>query len=122
MKTIEYIYDKRTTDRDAWIEEYRSIHGDLKLLEEAYGETCTQKPSDTIKLCYDRIGEARTKTVIASLISYHGWDGRISAHAKRWATTIADAFDTPAAERISFYTNRIHMAHLDQLACELAKQ
>ena len=121
MKTTHYIADKRATDRDTWIEEYRAIHSDLKALENAYGETCLKTPKDTLRFCYESIGEARTKTVIASLISYHGWDGRISNTAKRWAATIEDAYDEAAANSISLYTNRIHMAHLDQLACECAK-
>ena len=121
MKTVAYLEKLRTLQRGHLILETQALRKGLLQLEDAYGETCCKRPADTISLCFDRIGPELTKTIIATLVNYHGWDGRISNTAKRWAGTVEEAFDEQAALQLSIYTNRIHMAHLDQLACELAK-
>ena len=122
MKTLDYIERLVTVKRDEWIEEYRSNQEALKVIETIYGETCTGKPEDTITAFYDRIGKAKTDALIASLVNYSAWDGRISRTAKEWAMQVPGAFDEAAAARARIYTNRIHMSHLDQLARKIKSQ
>lgn len=121
MKTIDYIERLIATNRDEWIAEYRKTHDALKQIESIYGDTCTGKPSDTITKCYQMVGKAQTDAIIATLVTANAWDGRISRAAIEWAANIPEAYDEKAAMRANIYTNRIHMAHLDQLARTIAK-
>lgn len=122
MKTLDYIERLVKAKREEWIEEYRSNKEALKTIETIYGDTCTGKPEDTIQACYDRIGKAKTDDIIASLVNFSAWDGRISRAAKEWAAQVPGAYDEAAAARAQLYTNRIHMAHLDQLARKIKSQ
>lgn len=117
MKNIKYIDSLVAANRNEWISEYRRANQALKDIENIYGETvCEGKPADTIERCYKEIGKALTDDIIASLVNYHGWDGRISNSTKKWAADVPGAYDEEACERVHIYTNRIHMCHLDQLA------
>lgn len=121
MKTIKYIDSLVSANRDEWISEYRRANKALKDIETIYGNTVTGNPKTTIEECYKEVGKALTDDIIASLINYHGWDGRISQSAKRWATEVPGAYDEEACTRVNIYTNRIHMSHLDQLARTIIK-
>ena len=116
MKTTKYIDSLVSANREEWISEYRRANAALKTIEEIYGNTCTGNPKETIKECYNKVGKALTDDIIASLINYHGWDGRIGRAAQDWAVKVPGAYDEAACARAHIYTNRIHMSHLDQLA------
>ena len=122
MKTREYIMQLCAADRDAWITECREIRAAANALKKIYSETVTGKPADTLDQCYAAIGEHMTKVIIASLINQSAWDGRISKRAIVWANTIDDAYDKEASDIAWLYCENIHRAHLDQLACEIAKR
>lgn len=119
MKTTEYINQLVETDRDAWIAEYRAVQAVLRALEYIYGETVTQSPKATVDAFTGAVGVDMAKAIIASLVNRSAWDGRISRKASEWAKTVAGAYDEKACERLGLYSNRIHMAHLDQIALEL---
>ena len=121
MKTMDYINALIEWNVDDYRHEYREMKEAVKTLESIYGSTIGKTPKDTIQECFQELGREKTEVTIASLISYHGWDGRISSRAKEWAASIPMAYDEKAAEKLSIYTNRIHMCHLDQLARECAK-
>ena len=77
--------------------------------------------NDAIRECIQAIGQDATRTIIAELVNISAWDGRISNKAKAWAATVETAADCAELEAISFYgTDRIHKAHLDQIARAMA--
>lgn len=121
MKTMDYINALIESNVDEYLREYREMREAVKTLESIYGNTIEKTPKDTLTECVAEMGLDKTKVTIASLISYHGWDGRISSRAKEWAAAVPMAYDEKAAERLNIYTNRIHMSHLNQLARECAR-
>ena len=123
MKTMDYINALIESNVDEYRREYRKMKDAVQVLESIYGNDIGigKTPKETILECIADMGREKTEVTIASLISYHGWDGRISSRAKEWAASIQMAYDEKAAEKLNIYTNRIHMSHLDQLARECAK-
>ncbi len=122
MKTTEYIDRLVETDRDAWIAEYRAVQAVLRALEYIYGETVTQSPKATVDAFTGAVGVDMEKNIIASLVNQSAWDGRISRRASDWALSVAGAYDKKACERLYLYCDRIHRAHLDQIALELMRR
>ena len=123
MKTMDYINTLIERNVDEYRAEYKEMKDAVKTLENAYAMCLGQNrtPKETIMECITEMGWTKTKTAIASLVNYHGWDGRIGRTAKEWAVAVPMAYDEKAAEKLNIYTNRIHMSHLDQLARECAK-
>lgn len=123
MKTMDYINALIESNVEEYRREYRKMKDAVQVLESIYGNDIGigKTPKETILECIADMGREKTEVTIASLISYHGWDGRISSRAKEWAASIPMAYDEKAAEKLNIYTNRIHMSHLDQLARECAK-
>lgn len=79
-----------------------------------------RSPSDTVKAFCDGEGHGTAAYCIAAMVRRASWDGRISRYAKDWAASIELPEDW--ARRVDeIYSNRIHMAHLSQLAEAMAK-
>lgn len=93
-----------------------AMRENVKTLENVYGETITSTPAETVARFVKAVGYTAAVETIATLINRHAWDGRICNSVKAWAVTVEGAYDEEAAERMWIFTNRIHMAHLDQLA------
>lgn len=122
MKTQSYIESLCASDRAAWISEYNAFKAAIKTLESIYGETVLGKPSDTVDRFIAAVGIDMAKAVVGTLVNRSAWDGRISKRAADWAAAIPDIFDEDTATCHYFSTNRIHMAHLDQIACVMMKR
>ena len=116
MKTIETITAMITENREAWFSMRNTLRENVKTLETIYGETIESTPADTIKKYVDAVGYEAAVVAVASLVNRSAWDGRISRRSATWAASIENALDEAAADKADVYTNRIHMAHLDQLA------
>lgn len=119
MKSVEYIQSLVEEDRDAWIAENRAVQAAVRALEYVYGETCTTSPKATVDAYTKAVGMDMAKSIIASLVNRAAWDGRISRRASEWAKTVQGAYDEKACERLHLYSDRVHRAHLDQIALEL---
>ena len=106
---------------------YRALRDDLRLaleaLENQYSEDLRagNTPSNTIHAYLMMVGADMARSVIATLVNQSAWDGRISDRNAAWAAGIENAWDADSANRMSIYTNRIHMAHLDQMADAMRK-
>lgn len=117
MKTEQYIMNLCNADRNTWIAEYRTFKEAIDTLEKIYRSDrfdCT--PQTTVEHFIEAVGHDLAAAVIATLVIRSVWDGRISFSSEAWAKTIEGAFDEATAIKKYFYTNEIHMAHLDQLA------
>ena len=107
--------------------EYRAIRDTLQnavaALEEQYSEDRAENrtPPHTVKSYIEKYGRETAETVIATLVNRSAWDGRISERNAKWAAACETAWDSDSAYRMSIYTNKIHMAHLDQLADAMRK-
>ena len=123
MKTMDYINAQIEWFREDYFAERREMNDALETLEAVYGTHIQQQrtPKETILECIQELGKEKTEIIIATLVNYHGWDGRISRRAKEWAAAVPMAYDEKAAGKLGLYTCRIHMSHLDQLAREMAK-
>ena len=67
----------------------------------------------------EAVGYEAAVEIVASLVNRSAWDGRISRRCAEWANTQENAWDEEARSRLSIYTDRIHMVHLDQIAAAL---
>lgn len=120
---------KTMNDLDAIIsrsvDDYRTLCADMrsavKTLETIYSDTREMTPDDTVSAFVTAIGWNKAASVISTLVNRSSWDGRISRQAAHWAEEQADCWSSDCAERMWLYTNRIHMAHLDQIAGAMIK-
>lgn len=71
-------------------------------------------PEHTVKNFVKYVGEDGARFVIASLVNFCAWDGRISPNVAEWAKN-TESLDAEAAEAAHLYT-KMHMAHLNQVA------
>lgn len=69
----------------------------------------------------EAVGYEAAVEIIASLVNRSAWDGRISRRSAEWANAQENSWDEEACSSLSLYTNRIHMAHLDQIAAAMMK-
>lgn len=122
MKTQAYIDELVRIDRSAWINEYNAFKSAIKTLEDIYGDTIQGKPSDTVDRFIAAVGITLARAVVATLVIRHAWDGRISKRVSDWAGTVFNAFEESVSNTHFFYTDRIHMTHLDQIANEFVKR
>lgn len=119
MKTDKELMKVLEESREAYREVCAKMQDGVKTLESIYGETVLGKPSETVQRFVEAVGLDTANEVVATLIHRHGWDGRIWRGAKEWASDYG--WDEEAANRMWVYTNRIHMAHLNQIADEMRK-
>lgn len=74
-------------------------------------------PRRAVALLLERVGYSDAAAAIATEVNEVGtWDARISDDVRRWAENVPGALDKDAAERLGFFSGRIHPAHLDGLA------
>lgn len=122
MKTTKTIMDLCSAGK---AEEYRAYREELReavsLLEATYTETRDETPTDTVKKYMALAGSELAQIAVATLVNRHAWDGRISRRSAEWAAGIAGSWDEDAACRMGIYTNKIHLAHLDQIAQAMRK-
>lgn len=122
MKNLAYIDRLVSTDRDAWIAEYRAANDCEKAFCEVYSATCTKTPMDTVRELIARIGYDWAAAIIATVVHDSAWDGRISKRAAEWAKTVEGAYDEDAnKECLHIYAGNVHRAHLDQIALEFMR-
>lgn len=115
----------RTHDREIVNETRDAYRTALSALETAYRETVDGTPIQTIKaavsalsasLCIREDAAAEIIfAVLASLVCWCSWDGRISARSAKWAANVPGCCDEQTAGIFGLYSN-IHRAHLNQLA------
>ena len=69
-------------------------------------------PEHSVEIFIEEVGKRRAEIVLASLVNRVSWDGRISGKNVQWASS----FDEDAMSEMRLYSDKIHCAHLDQLA------
>ena len=122
MKTIETITEMCMAGRAAdYRAEREKLLETVSTLEAIYADTIELTPADTVARFKEAVGEELARATVATLINRSAWDGRISQRSKTWAEGVTEAWDEQAAVRMGVYTNRVHMAHLDQIAREMTK-
>ena len=120
MKTVETIKERITENREEWFAHLRRIRWAIANIEQIYLDTRTGTPADTVAEIVAEIGSEYAVEIIASMVNRISWDGRISRTVKAWASDHPDAWDAEAADKIGIYSDRIHPAHLNQIAEELS--
>lgn len=73
-------------------------------------------PEHSVEIFIEEVGKRRAEIVLASLVNRVSWDGRISGKNVQWARSCAESFDEDAMSEMRLYSDKIHCAHLDQLA------
>lgn len=123
MKNVNTIHEQVTTNRESWFTYLRALKSNLATLENLYAAQYDEKsplyhstPAQTVAAFVESAGYESAVEIIASLVNRSTWDGRISHSVAEWANTQENSWDEEAAGRLSIYSNRIHMAHLNQLA------
>ena len=93
-------------------------------LADFYEDTRDQggTPKDTVDLLIDAYGIEAAKYIVAVLVNAKGrFDRRISDRVFDWAESIAPDEETLRKNEI-YYTDRIHPAHMNQIAEEIIKR
>lgn len=121
MKTIETINAMLKENREAYFAARKAIVANVLNFERIYVETRKGTPNNTVDSLVNEIGYAAAVEVIASMVNRRAWDGRISSHAKAWASAQENAWDEEASNRIGIYSDMIHPTHLNQIADEMPK-
>lgn len=74
-------------------------------------------PAQTVAAFVDAVSYDVANIVIASAVNACGeWDKRVSSKARKWAAEMPNAYDRESAIDMRIYSDRIHRAHIDQLA------
>ena len=102
-----------------FIKEFRALIESLESIYSQDRETGT-KPTETVKEYISAVGKETAAAIIALMVRRVSWDGRISRDAKEWAASIAIPEDLAKREDDA-YSEKIHTAHLNQLACAMPK-
>lgn len=116
MKTIDTINAMLKENREAYFAARKAIVANVQTFERIYAATREETPYNTVDSLVNEIGYAAAVEVIASMVNRRAWDGRISNHAKAWASAQENAWDAEASNRIGIYSDRIHPTHLNQIA------
>lgn len=96
----------------------RHLRMDVKKFESAYAESGT--PKAAVQKLVKSVGKKRAAEVVASLVNECAWDGRICRVSKDWAHRVDGAWSAEAMDELRVYST-MHRAHLDQIACEMAR-
>lgn len=94
----------------------RNMKTAVEVLTAEYMATRDATPAETVAVFVRRVGYDVAVATLATLVNRYAWDGRISRRCSEWAARIPSAFDADAAVQLFIYSDRIHRAHLDQLA------
>ena len=124
MKTMNEIRTMLDADRAGYFKMKDDLLFDLSRLESIYmhDRMVDHSPAVTVHTLIADIGEEKAEALIATLINHAAWDGRISKAAAAWAQTVESSWDEEAAMKLGLYTDKIHKAHLNQLAEEMMKR
>ena len=128
MKNVNTIHEQVTTNREQWFQYRRTLEANLSTLEALYAAQYDAEsplyhstPAQTVAAFVESVGYEAAVEIVASLVNRSAWDGRISRRCAEWANAQENSWDEEACSRLSIYTNRIHTAHLDQIAAAMMK-
>lgn len=128
MKNVNTIHEQVTTNREQWFQYRRTLESNLSTLDALYAAQYDAEsplyhstPAQTVAAFVESVGYEAAVEIVASLVNRSAWDGRISRRCAEWANTQENSWDEEACSRLSIYTNRIHTAHLDQIAAAMMK-
>lgn len=128
MKNVNTIHEQVTANREQWFQYRRTMEANLVTLETLYAAQWDAEsplyhstPEQTVAAYVEAVGYEAAVEIIASLVNRNAWDGRISRRSAEWANAQENSWDEEACSSLSLYTNRIHMAHLDQIANAMMK-
>ena len=124
MKTMNEIRTMLDADRAGYFKMRDDLRFDLNRLESIYMQhmMLDHTPAQTVEAYIADVGKEKAEALIATLINHAAWDGRISKAAAQWAQTVESSWDEEAAMKLGLYTDKIHKAHLNQLAEEMMKR
>ena len=90
----------------------------IETLEKIVGQGVSEhdSPEHSARIFIEAVGKRRAEIVLASLVNHVSWDGRISGENVQWARSCTESFDEDAMSLMRLYSDKIHCAHLDQLA------
>ena len=128
MKNVNTIHEQVTANREQWFQYRRTLEANLSTLEALYAAQYDAEsplyhstPAQTVAAFVESVGYEAAVEIVASLVNRSAWDGRISRRCAEWANAQENSWDEEACSRLSIYTNRIHTAHLDQIAAAMMK-
>ena len=128
MKNVNTIHEQVTANREQWFQYRRTLEANLSTLETIYAAQYDAEsplyhstPAQTVAAFVESVGYEAAVEIVASLVNHSAWDGRISSRCAEWANAQENSWDEEACSRLSIYTNRIHTAHLDQIAAAMMK-
>ena len=110
------------TIRETSILAYQMLCEQLKTMIETLEKIVRQDISDgdspehSAEIFIKTVGKHRAEIVLASLVNRVSWDGRLSGENVQWARSCMESFDEDAMSLMHLYSDKIHCAHLDQLA------
>lgn len=101
----------------------KQVKARRKALMDAYQKTWDKKPSDTLQLLIDEIGEDEARLAVAELVRSVGpWDGRIWDYVRTWADGVDGAASRDEMEAAYIYQpSEIHPVHINQLGEKYAR-
>lgn len=121
MKNFKTMFEN---DREGTRNILQELRAAVKTLETIHNETLTNDgtPGQTVTAFIEAVGYDTACDVIASLVNVSAWDGRISSKSVQWSETVGTSLDEEAARNYGIYSDRIHKAHLDQIARAMMEQ
>lgn len=119
MRTIETIAAMLAESRENYRAAATAAREAVKALEGIYRETIGGTPAETIAAYVKRVGYDTAVSTVATLVNLSAADGRISRRCADWAAAQEHAWDAVSAVKLWLFSDRIHKAHLDQLAAAL---
>lgn len=126
MLTMEDKKNRLGMDWDEWNMYCNHLREIKKTLMDIYRENInngTNRPDDTIDKFVETVGMDDAITLIASLVNFKAWDGRIDYRNAEWAKNITNAWDRDGGREMGMYVDSIiHTSHLDQLAYEMRRK
>lgn len=128
MKNVNTIHEQVTANREQWFQYRRTLQSNLSTLESIYAAQYDAEsplyhstPEQTVTAFVDSVGYEAAVEIVASLVNLSAWDGRISHRCAEWANAQENSWDEDSCIRLQIYTDRIHKAHLDQIAEAMMK-
>lgn len=106
-------------DRATRIAARENLTSAVDELEHVYRITRDATPAETVDAFVAAVGYDDAVAAVATLVNRYSDDARLSHRVVMWAHGIPSAWNTDAALRLGVFTDRIHRAHLDQLAAAM---
>ena len=128
MKNVNTIHEQVAANREQWFQYRRTLASNLSTLESIYAAQYDAEsplyhstPAQTVAAFVDSVGYEAAVEIVASLVNLSAWDGRISSRCAEWANDQENSWDEDSCIRLQIYSDRIHKAHLDQIADAMMK-